>query len=85
MALGLKVVQVLSGQSEKVVLRDFCSALWPLACGVPQGSVLSPMVFNIYMKLLGEDIAKFRLQCHQYVGDVQLHLFSHLIPRMLGI
>lgn len=32
------------------------SKLRLLTCGVPQASILSPLLFNFYMKLLGEAI-----------------------------
>ncbi|KAF7240352.1 E3 ubiquitin-protein ligase MARCH9 [Varanus komodoensis] len=41
---------------------------------VDKGSILSPMLFNIYMKLLGEVIRRFGLQIHQYADDTQLYL-----------
>ena len=32
------------------------------------------MLFNIYMKLLGEVLQSFGVQCHQYEDDTQLFL-----------
>uniref|UniRef100_A0A803TQ40 Reverse transcriptase domain-containing protein n=1 Tax=Anolis carolinensis TaxID=28377 RepID=A0A803TQ40_ANOCA len=76
MGLGGTVLQwlrsFLEGRSQMVSLGDTCSAPQPLTCGVPQGSILSPMLFNIYMKPLGEIIRSFRVRCHLYADDVQL-------------
>uniref|UniRef100_A0A803T4E3 Reverse transcriptase domain-containing protein n=1 Tax=Anolis carolinensis TaxID=28377 RepID=A0A803T4E3_ANOCA len=65
-------VSFLEGRSQMVSLGNTCSAPQPLTCGVLQGSVLSPMLFNIYMKPLGEIIRSFRVRCHLYADDIQL-------------
>lgn len=43
-----------------------------MANGVPQESIWSPMLFKIYVNLMGEIIWRFEL--HQYVDDTQLFL-----------
>ena len=60
-----RFLQVLVGQSY--------SAGMPLLCGVPQGSVLSPLYFSLYAKQFAKLIQKHSIDYHLFADDSELY------------
>ena len=64
----------LSARSQVVGVNGTKSVAATLDCGVPQGSVLGPILFTIYTSSLGTLLHQNQIEYHLYADDSQLYL-----------
>ena len=62
----------LSDRTQSVVINKESSDAFTLLFGVPQGTVLGPILFSVYASPLGNIIRKHGLSYHLYADDTQI-------------
>ena len=55
-------------------LSNHCSAFAPVHSGVPQGSVLDPILFFMYIRPLSAIIDSHSIMHHSFADDLQLQM-----------
>jgi len=78
----------LSNRTQTVVINGFKSETSSLQFGVPQGSVLGPVLFLLYMSPLFDVVKQYNIGHHAFADDNQLYkgsVVANLNPTLLSI
>ena len=64
----------LSDREQVVLMQNVSSDPSILQCGVPQGSVLGPLLFSVYTSTLGNLLRHSNVDYHLYADDTQVYI-----------
>jgi hypothetical protein len=70
------IQKYLYGRSQVVSVNKVLGTSRAISSGVPQGSVLGPLLFTLYINDIGKIISSHGVKYHCYADDIQLYMSS---------
>ena len=72
---ALKLIKsYFSNRNQRVQINDVLSDFANIICGVPQGSVLGPLKFCVYLLPMSVILKYYKIVYHVYADDTQLYI-----------
>ena len=78
------IISYLQEWTQRIVIGGQLSSTTTLTAGVPQGSVLGPLLFSLYVQPIGDIIRAHGLFFHHYADDLQIYSHFDLNPSALA-
>ena len=75
-------LKLFRGRTNRVDIAGACSNTNSLNFDVPQGSVIGPRSFTMYMASVGDILRKHDIKFHMYADDIQV--FLDFVPTIPG-
>ena len=75
----------MTDRTQSVQIKGHTSRYVPLVCGVPQGSVLGPLLYSMYTTPIHDIISSYDLEHQMYADDTNVYVSFFLSDKDKGI
>ena len=72
----------LSGRKQRTKIGSVFSEWWKIICGIPQGSILGPLLFNIF--IIGLFFLVLKCDICNFVDDNTIYSYNKLLSKILA-
>ena len=76
------IADYLSGRKQRTKIGSVFSEWWKIICGIPQGSILGPLLFNVF--IIGLFFLVLKCDICNFVDDNTIYSYNKLLSKILA-